>query len=218
MKFYKRKIIKILAFASVSILVVITLSNALIIESTKSNIYYSIENVPHKQVALILGTSNKLLSGEDNPFFHTRISMAANLYKSGVVKHLLVSGDNRSKYYNEPLKMKNALIELGVPETAISLDYAGLRTLDSIVRSKEIFGQDDIIIVTQEFHCYRALFISNYYDIEAIAIATAPVPRSLAFKTIFREIFARTKAIWDTYIVNKSPKHLGEKELIIIEA
>lgn len=213
----KRKVIKIFMFIAVGVLVIITLSNAWIIESTKSKIYHNIDTIPNKKVGLVLGTSDKLLNGEDNPFFHTRIDMAADLYLSGKVKHLILSGDNRSKFYNEPQKMKNALTKRGVPENAITLDYAGLRTLDSIVRCKEIFGQDDIIVITQKFHCHRALFLSNYYDIDALGMATAPVLRSLAFKTIVREIFARTMAMWDTFILNKSPKHLGEQELIIIE-
>ncbi|MDH5366200.1 MAG: YdcF family protein [Cyclobacteriaceae bacterium] len=213
----KRKVIKILAFTAVGVLVIITLANAWVIESTKNKIYHNIDDIPQKDVGLVLGTSDKLLNGEDNPFFHTRIDMAIKLYQSGKVKHLIVSGDNRSKFYNEPQKMKNALTKRGVPENAITLDYAGLRTLDSIVRCDKIFGQDDIIIVTQKFHCHRAIFLSNFYNIDALGMATAPVTGAIAFKTIVREIFARTMAIWDTYILNKSPKHLGEQELIIIE-
>lgn len=210
----KDKLARILASIAVGVLLIIAISNAWIIESTKGNIYYSIDNLPVKNVALVLGTSDKLMSGENNPFFQTRINMAANLYKSGKVKHLLLSGDNRSKYYNEPQKMKNALKDMGIPDEAITLDFAGLRTLDSIVRCKEIFGLDDVIIVTQKFHCYRALFLSKYYGLDAVGMSTDAVPKSMAFKTVLREIFARTVAIWDTYIINKSPKHMGEREVI----
>lgn len=210
----KNKLIRILASIAVGVLLIIALSNAWIIESTQGEIYYSIENIPVKNVALVLGTSDKLISGENNPFFQTRIEMAADLYNSGKVKHLLLSGDNRSKYYNEPQKMKNALLNMGIPEEVITLDYAGLRTLDSIVRCKEIFGQDEVIIVTQKFHCYRAIFLSRFYGLDAVGMATDSVPKSIAFKTVLREIFARTVAIWDTYILHKSPRHLGEKEVI----
>gem|GEM_PF-4345032 len=95
---------------------------------------------------------------------------AAELYKQGKIVHFIVSGDNRTRYYNEPLEMQKALVKLGVPIAAITLDYAGLRTLDSIVRCKEIFGQDNITIITQPFHSYRALFISDYYDVNAVAL------------------------------------------------
>jgi SanA protein len=106
------------------------------------------------------------------------------------------------------------LIKQGVPESAITLDYAGLRTLDSVVRSKEIFGQSKITIITQPFHCYRALFISDYYDIDAVAmVAEDPSPEH-SFKIIVREYFARTKAVLDLYIFKTSPRHLGQKEEI----
>lgn len=162
----------------------------------------------------MLGTSNKLTTGEDNPFFKDRMKTAVDLYEAGKVKYILVSGDNRSKYYNEPLKMQKALIERGIPENVITLDYAGLRTLDSIVRCKEVFGQDNIVVVTQKFHSYRALFLCKYYGIEAVAVDTGSLPLSVSIKTILREVLARPKALWDTYVVNKQPKHLGKKEII----
>jgi len=209
--------IKIIAAFVVGNILFIAISNAWIIESTKKNVFSQIEELPERQTGLILGTSDKLSNGTDNLFFKTRMEMAAALYNAGKVKHLLVSGDNRSIYYNEPQKMRKALTDLGVPESAITLDYAGLRTLDSIIRCKEIFGQNDIVVITQEFHCYRALFISNYYKLNAVAMATVPVPKSLAINTVLREIFARPKAIWDTYIANTAPKFMGEQEIINTE-
>ena len=117
-------------------------------------------------------------------------------------------------YYNEPIEMRKALIKLGVPTTAITLDYAGLRTLDSIVRCKEIFGQNRITIITQPFHSYRALFISRYYDIEAVAMVTDEQDGEYSFRIRLREYFARTKAVLDLYILKTSPRFLGEKEQI----
>ena len=108
--------------------------------------------------------------------------------------------------------MKKALMKLGVPDSAITLDYAGLRTLDSVVRSKEIFGQDRITIITQPFHCYRAIFISNYYGIDAVAVVSVEPSQEDAFSVYFREYFARTKAILDLYILKTTPRHLGDKE------
>ena len=99
--------------------------------------------------------------GSPNPFFEKRIETAAELYRIGKIDHFILSGDNRSMYYNEPMAMLKALLKKGVPASAITLDYAGLRTLDSIVRCKQIFGQNKIIIITQPFHSYRALFISS---------------------------------------------------------
>jgi SanA protein len=136
------------------------------------------------------------------------------LFKQGKIKHFIVSGDNRTRYYNEPSEMKKALIKQGVPATAITLDYAGLRTLDSIVRSKEIFGQDEITIVTQTFHSYRALFISDYYEIDAVAYVTNEPESADGEMVHWREYLARAKAVLDLYVLKTEPRHLGQKEPI----
>src|ERR1700704_3914418 len=187
-------------------------SNVWVVWSTADKVYSDYHLLPGRSVALVLGTSNKLTDGSPNPYFENRIKTAAALYKGGEVTHFLLSGDNRSRYYNEPMEMKKALIKAGVPDSVITLDYAGLRTLDSIVRSKEIFGQDKITIITQPFHCNRALFISRFYHIDAVAIqAIEPSPEAMA-KVYLREYFARTKAIIDLYILRTAPHHLGEKK------
>jgi SanA protein len=188
-------------------------SNLWIVNSTSHNVFSDVTKLPDHRVALVLGTSNKTVSGHVNSYFRNRIETAAQLYKMGKVDHLILSGDNRTKYYNEPIEMHKALIKLGVPTTAITLDYAGLRTLDSIVRCKEIFGQNRIIIITQPFHSYRALFISRYYDVEAAAMVTNE-DSEYSFRIRLREYFARTKAVLDLYVLKTSPRFLGEKENI----
>lgn len=197
-----------------SVIAILVLSNLWVVFSTSDKLYQSSENIGTYEVGLVLGTSNKISSGEDNPFFTNRIDAAVKLYNAGKVKYLIVSGDNRSKYYNEPLKMQQALVARGVPENVITMDYAGLRTLDSVVRCKEIFGQNDVVIISQGFHCHRALFISNYHGMNAVGFATEKIPISQSFKVIFREILARPVAVWDTYLIGKRPKHLGKSELI----
>lgn len=188
------------------------LSNLWIIYSTHNQIYKSIEAIPSTDVALVLGTSKRLKSGETNPYFNFRIDAAEKLYKTGKVKHLILSGDNQTKYYNEPQYMREALLKKGVPESAITLDYAGLRTLDSVVRCKKIFGQSKFIIVTQQFHSYRAVFIAENFDIEATAFVADNISLSKSFSVISREFLARPKAILDLYFLNVDPKFLGEKE------
>jgi SanA protein len=121
-------------------------------------------------------------------------------------------------YYNEPWEMRKALIAEGVPESAITLDYAGLRTLDSVVRSKKIFGQDKITIITQPFHSYRALFISNFYHIDAVAMVTEESGVDESVKLRVREYFARTKAVLDLYVFKTAPRFLGPKEQININS
>ena len=122
---------------------------------------------PAQRVGLVLGTSRFTTKGVKNEFFEERMDAAAELFERGIISHILVSGDNSSIYYNEPRDMLNALKERGIPESAVTLDYAGLRTLDSVVRCAQIFGQNNFIIITQDFHLYRALFIANYHGLKA---------------------------------------------------
>jgi len=196
----------------VVVAVMTALANWWVIKSTEDKVIDDVNRVPVRQVALVLGTSHKLRNGSANPFFENRMKAAAALYHNGKVSHFILSGDNRSIYYNEPMEMKKALVKMAVPDSAITLDYAGLRTLDSIVRSKEIFGQENITIVTQPFHSYRALFISRFYHIDAVALVAAEPNQELPFNVYIREYFARTKAVLDLYVLNTAPRHLGDKE------
>ncbi|MFH6982327.1 SanA/YdcF family protein [Marinoscillum luteum] len=190
--------------------------NFWIISSTSGQIYYNITQVPSKKVALLLGTSKRTVKGGTNKYFKERIDATAELYHRGVIDHVIVSGDNNTVYYNEPKDMLNALMALGVSQADITLDFAGFRTLDSVVRSKLIFGQDELIIITQDFHCYRALFIADYYGMDAVAFSADnkdQLPLSLAI----REILARTNTVLDLYVFNRGPKFLGEKEKLPID-
>lgn len=211
-----RKTTKVLFFVFIIGSVLMLVANIWVVTSTKVKILTDYKDLPDSSVALVLGTSNKLTNGSPNPFFEDRILAAANLFRHGKASRFLLSGDNRTKYYNEPLEMKKALIKAGVPVSAITLDYAGLRTFDSIVRCKEIFGHNKIVIVTQPFHCYRALFISQFYKMDAVALMTdSPMPDNSA-RVYVREYFARAKAILDLYFLNTAPKHLGNKEPLVL--
>jgi SanA protein len=194
------------------IILLLVLANLWVVRSTSDKVYSDTDALPANDVAVVLGTANKLPSGKPNPFFEYRIKTAATLFESGKVKYFIVSGDNRTKYYNEPLEMKKALVKSGVPDSVITLDYAGLRTLDTIVRCKEIFGQDTVTIITQPFHCYRALFISNYYGMNAVAVMTEDPDPDTGLRVYVREYFARAKAVLDLYIFKTSPRHMGDKE------
>jgi SanA protein len=198
--------------------VILSVCNIWIVKSTEAKVYSDLSKLPEHRVALVLGTSHRSVGGGPNPFFENRIKTAAALYRLGKIDHFILSGDNRTRYYNEPIEMRKALIKEGVPATAITLDYAGLRTLDSVVRSKAIFGQDRITIITQSFHSYRALFISNYYNIDAVAMVAEDPDLDRTFRVRIREYLARTKAVLDLYIFKTAPRHLGEKEKININA
>lgn len=178
-------------------------SNVLIISQTKSKIYHDITEVPKREYALVLGTSKRTVKGESNTFFDNRITAASDLYKQGRVEKLLLSGDNRTRYYNEPNDMRKALLEKGIPESAILLDTAGFRTIESVYRCANVYNQKDVVIITQEFHAFRALYISQYFDMNAIAYLAEEVPVYSAAKVNIREFFARPKAIFDLYLPGK---------------
>jgi SanA protein len=214
MKWVKR----VLAGFFLVLLIFLAVCNIWIVKSTEKNVYEDLAKLPDHRVALVLGTSHKVVGGGPNPYFSKRIETAAALYKLQKIDHFILSGDNRSMYYNEPWEMRKALIKAGVPETAITLDYAGLRTLDSVVRSKKIFGQNKITIITQPFHSYRALFISDFYDIDAVAMVADEPGIDQSFKVRIREYFARSKAVLDLYLFRTAPRFLGRKEQINISA
>ena len=192
------------------------LCNVWVVQSTQSRVFSDISKIPHRQVALVLGTSSRQADGNPNPFFVNRMARAAELFRLKKIDHLILSGDNRTKYYNEPETMRGALMALGVPDSVITLDFAGIRTFDSIVRSKEIFGQDSLVIITQPFHSYRALFISDRVNVHAFAVVASEPLSEKGTLVYLREYLARTKAVMDFYLLNTVPKHLGEKEPIKI--
>lgn len=204
---------KTIVLGLVAILLLILTTNYFVINTVEPKVYDKLSEVTYSDVALVLGTSRSINGKDENPFFTHRIRAAAGLFFEGKVKHILVSGDNSSMRYNEPRDMRNALVKLGVPDSCITMDFAGLRTLDSVVRSRKIFQQKRITIVSQEFHNYRALFIANYYGIDAIAY-NAIYPEKVSLKTLFREYLARPKAVLDLYIFHTQPKFLGDKVVI----
>jgi SanA protein len=211
---FLKKTLRVVSILFLIVLLLVLGANLWVVRSTKSLVLTDYKILPDSGVALVLGTSHRLVNGSPNPFFHNRMITAAELYREGKIVHFIVSGDNRTKYYNEPVEMQKALIKLGVPAQAITLDYAGLRTLDSIVRCKEIFGQTNITIITQPFHSYRALFISRYYNVDAVALVATEPNQEDALRVYVREYLARTKAILDLYILGTTPRHLGNKEPI----
>jgi SanA protein len=200
---------------SLSIFVILS-CNIWIVQSTKDKNYIYVSEIPSNDVGLLLGTSKYNRSGKNNPFFYNRIEAASSLYHAGKIKHIIVSGDNALLSYNEPRDMRRALIKEGVPESAITLDFAGFRTFDSVIRSKKVFGQQSITIISQRFHNQRALFIAEYYNINAIGFCAEDAPGSMSYPTYLREFFARFKAVIDLYILNQKPKFLGKKEKIIL--
>ena len=205
-----KKVIKGIIVVALFILAFIIYSNVRISSYSKTRVYDDLSDIPHYHTALVLGTSPEGRFGDPNRFFIARINAAAELYESGKIDRILVSGDNRHKDYNEPAAMRVALIEKGIPEDIIFLDYAGFRTFDSVVRAKEVFGQSAFIVVSQKFHTERAVFIAGKKGIDAIGYNATDVSlRSGGIITHVREWGARCKVFLDL-LFGKKPHFLGE--------
>jgi SanA protein len=213
MKKIIKNIFKIFLLLFVAGIIFIAWANYSIKKNTEANVSYQISDVPKMKTALLLGTGKTLSNGQPNAYFYNRIQAAADLYKSGKVKYIIVSGDNSQKNYNEPEDMQMALIEYGVPKDNIFLDFAGFRTLDSVVRAKEIFGQNQLIIVSQKFHNERAVFLAKQNGMQAFGYNAPDVNKYAGLKTNLREYLAKAKAYLDL-ILGVEPKFGGDKILI----
>ena len=212
-KFLKKSFYTLLILGVLSLLFT-AFANYKIENSTEEFVSDKLEILPKTKVAVVLGTAPNLVSGYQNYYFTYRIEAATKLYQSGKVTHFILSGDHGRKNYNEPEAMKQALIKNGVPENVIYLDYAGFRTLDSMIRAKEIFGQKEFIVVSQEFHNQRAVYIARQNGINAYGYNAKDVNKHAGLKTNIREYFARTKVLIDSFF-GIQPKFLGEKIEII---
>ncbi len=177
--------------------------------TAQGRVYSAAELVPTHQIGVVLGCAPTLPDGRENLFFTYRIQAAAELFHAGRVTHLLVSGDNSRLDYDEPSAMRDALIEKGVPTERITLDYAGFRTLDSVVRARRVFQQYDFVVVSQAFHVKRAIFIARFHDANVVGFAAQDVPRTTGLKTNLREHLARVKTVLDVTLLNRQPKFLG---------
>lgn len=207
----KRRTLKWLSIILAICVISLIVCNSWVNSNTKTQLYTDVNKIPARKVGLVLGASKKTVRGTNNLYFSYRMQAAYQLFKAQKVQYLLLSGDNHIKGYDEPSDMREALIVLGVPDSCIILDYAGFRTFDSVVRCNEVFGEDSITIISQEFHNQRALFIANKNDIEAIGFNAQEVNKNYSFKTRVREYFARVKCVLDIYVLYTSPKFLGEK-------
>ena len=170
--------------------------------------YSHIDSLPVNETGLVLGASKTSRSGSPNLYFYGRVEAAALLFHSGKIKQILISGDNSRKNYDEPTDIKDELLKRGVPETAITLDYAGFRTLDSVVRAKNVFGKTSFTVITQQGHAERAIYIARKHGSDAIGFyAEEPIRyKWLTARNRKREKLACVAAWLDVNILNRSPK------------
>lgn len=167
--------------------------------------FSSVNSIPHRQTALVLGTSQKV-AGRPNLYFTFRMDAAEQLFRSGKISKIIVSGDNSVKEYDEPTDMRDELVRRGIPDSVIIRDYAGFRTFDSMVRCSTLFGHTSVIVVSQPFHNERAVFIANNIGIDAIGFNASDVSTSTGLKTRIREYFARLAAVLDIYVLPTKPR------------
>ncbi len=174
-----------------------------LVGKSSTRIYSSANDIPAREVGMVLGTS-EYSNGRPSPVLAGRLQAAAELYHAGKVKTLVVSGaDYPEKYYNEIPAMTQGLVALGVPEDAIIGDGKGLRTLDSILRMRDVFGCDDFITISQRDHCERALYLADHHGISTIGFE-AGIPSGLYTNewlgSTIRAPLSNVKAILDIAI------------------
>ena len=209
------RIIKYVAIA-VAVMVLAWGASAIAVYAVSSGRVFdgaSIDAVPRQRAAVVMGCVRTLPNGLDNLYFLRRIDAAAELYKAGKVDCLIVSGDNHVKTYDEASDMKSSLVEAGVPEAQIVCDYAGFRTLDTVVRAKKVFGLDSFVIVSQSDHVRRAVFTARGFGCDAYGYAAQDVNGRYSIKTTIREQLAKIAAVLDV-ILRRSPKFLGPREML----
>lgn len=209
----KQKILKLFKMAIIAVLIpvaIIAIANIAIELGTRGKTYADTSKIPKNKVGLVLGTAKRLKSGNINKYFEYRIAATAKLYKAGKIDFVLVSGDNGRTEYDEPTDFKDELVKNGIPEEKIFLDYAGFRTLDSVVRAKKIFGQNSLTIISQEFHNERAIYLAQKHDIKAVGFNAQDATLRYGIKVRIREYFSRTKVFIDI-LFGVQPKFLGEE-------
>ena len=200
---------------AISVCIVMLVCNRIVLKAADGLMYSDVTTIPANRVGVLLGTSPIGRNGNPNPYYTNRIQACVALYKAGKIERVLISGDNSRTEYDEPTWIQNDLVSAGIPDSAIYLDYAGFRTLDSMVRAKKIFGLQQFTIISQQFHNERALYLAHRNNIEAIAFNANNVStRRWQLLMTMREYLARTNAVMDICF-SKQPHFLGEP--IIIE-
>lgn len=175
-------------------------------------LFDSVEAIPKHRVGLLLGCVPRLADGSQNHYFVYRVDAAARLYHASRIEYVLVSGDPNRDGHDEPAAMRSALIERGVPQQRIIVDARGLRTLDSVLRAKLVYGLREFSLISQRFHNERAAYIARFAGLSVVGFnARDPAPIS-AFDTMrWREPFARVLAVLDMRVLHAQPRFVGER-------
>lgn len=196
----------------VAFVAVVAYANITAVWASRGRIFSDVSQIPVTKVGLVFGTTDRV-NGRENLYFRYRIDAATEAFHAGKVETLIVSGDNRSsRYYNEPEKMRQALVARGVPAERIVDDDYGLRTLDSVINAKEIFGTDTVLFISQRFQIERAIYLAKAHGINAYGFEARDVEAQAGLKTRIREIGARVKMWLDVNFLDTRPQRRGRKE------
>ncbi|MGQ7249965.1 ElyC/SanA/YdcF family protein [Halomonas sp. V046] len=204
----------LLALGTMALLMALAfvMANVWVLASTRERIEHNLAKCARERVGIVFGTSHWTRSGLRNPHFEGRMTAAAELVASGRVDHLLVSGDNSTRYYNEPVTMWRDLRGRGVRDQDMTLDYAGFSTFDTLARARDVFQVDRALLVTQGWHLPRALFIADALGLDTVGCAAPEREAEGTWYLRMREWVARVATLGDLYLWNREPRFLGPLE------
>ncbi len=201
-------VLKLMLLMIAGVLALILLCNFLVGRTADSALYSNLDAVPYKQVGVLLGTSKYSRQGGFNDHYRLRVNAAIELFKAGKIDYILISGDNSTPFYDEPTTIRRDLLKEGIPAQRIYRDYAGFRTLDSILRAHNVFELDSFTIISQAPHGKRALYIAINHDIDAVAF-NAGDGHDTDLNNKIREMLARVLAVMEVNFFDTGPKFLG---------
>lgn len=190
----KKVLIVLIALFVVGLLMVFGI-NAYVVMSTKDRIIDENEIANYDDIDAILVLGAYVKNGSPSPMLEDRLKTGISLYESGAAPKIIVSGDHGKETYDEVNVMKNYMIGSGVESEDIFMDHKGFSTYDSIVRARDVFGVKKVLIVTQEYHLYRSLYIAKKLGIEAYGVRAIPTKYGGQLKREIREILARNKDV-----------------------
>ena len=178
---WRKQILWVIGIGLALAVLLVLICNGMVKKSVQGRMYENVCEIPYRSVGLVLGTSPVRSNGTPNFYYRYRMEAAAQLYFANKISYIIVSGDNHIHDYNEPECMRQSLVSMGVPDSVIYLDYAGFRTFDSMVRCKEVFGQDSVTVISQYWHNERALYIAEHAGLDAIAFNATDVQVNHAY-------------------------------------
>ncbi len=211
-----RAILMTLGALVVCLVVLGVAANLWMVERTRGRIEHQLAQCVQAPVGIVFGTSLWSRQGGRNPYFAARIDAAAYLMRERRVSHLLLSGDNRTRYYNEPVSMWRELRNRRVRDVDMTLDYAGFSTFDTLVRAQAVFDVERALLISQAWHLPRAMFIADASGLQVEGCAVQAESADGIWRLRAREWLARLATLGDLYLWGREAYFLGPKEPLVI--